>query len=1040
MKRLYNSALILFLMLVVAQHATAKIIKVPDEFASINEAIAQAVSGDTIRVSQGTYFEHLEMKKGIVLLGGWKKDFSERDIALYQTIIDGLKGAGSVIYAADNVTIDGFTIMHGTLKKYEAIGEERGSGIYCHGLSNVIIRNNRIVDNVPSAISCSKSSASIINNLISKSKRAGIHLVDGSTGIIEGNEIRENNLAGLSTGADDDEEEDTHAQERYVEMSTFHMKNNRICFNKKAGIDAQRGDGTIFNNIIFKNNESGIRCMEELVKIINNTIVENDMAGIIMHDPNATVIIKNNIIAHNKLTGILTGRGNYDHNLLFHNRDDLFDDPYYLPSIRIQHGGYEDEDTYIQKAHLIADPLFMSMNNEDYHLRPESPAIDAGDPDPQFDDRLFPPSLGSRRNDLGAYGGPFTRPEERGVNSPPIALAGPSQRGYLGDVITLDSAASFDPDADDISYAWYFITIPEGSRAALYNPTSKDPKFKMDIPGKYTVGLTVTDRWGEKSHESQVIIYADDNHPPIAYAGEDLDSVAVGDLIELYADLSTDDDDDPLHYQWSIAFLPSESKATLAGETSPSCRFTIDAPGCYKIKLTAQDGKATSEPHTTFISTMHKPSDKKRLVPQQYPTIQSAVDAAEPGDQIIVTGGTYKENILIDKRLDMIGIDWPIVDGGSKEGNVDTIKIAYLGNDAGKVTGFVISGSGRGLLAHGLSAWDSSPEIYHNRFTKNPHNAIGIHGSKHLTGETRVYENLIYDNGGGIGNGKGGCGQIYNNEIFNNKVFGIGCRGYSAPIIRDNYIHDNFLGIGMREPVSPFVENNYIYNNVSGIRISPVSTIEVLPGNEIVIKNNLIINNEYNGIWATSFNRANLTIVHNTIDHNNLARLDRRGGGVVFGYPWPGDFKVILKNNIITNNYQAGILNYRGSEDFIMEAKGVVIENDYNNVWNNGQFNYIHSTAGANDMSQDPLYISSSTLNAPLFRYFLSNKKTKHTKNSPCVNVKSTLINPALQLDLNTRTTQVDLKANKTRIDMGFHYPLDIRASDWIRGILPIHQ
>jgi hypothetical protein len=35
-----------------------------------------------------------------------------------------------------------------------------------------------------------------------------------------------------------------------------------------------------------------------------------------------------------------------------------------------------------------------------------SPLIDAGHPDVSFDDAMFPPSMGSARNDIGAYGGP----------------------------------------------------------------------------------------------------------------------------------------------------------------------------------------------------------------------------------------------------------------------------------------------------------------------------------------------------------------------------------------------------------------------------------------------------------------------------------------------------------------------------------------------------------------------------------------------------------------------------------------------------------
>ncbi|MBI5154782.1 hypothetical protein HZA57_06055 [Candidatus Poribacteria bacterium] len=43
----------------------------------------------------------------------------------------------------------------------------------------------------------------------------------------------------------------------------------------------------------------------------------------------------------------------------------------------------------------------------DFHLSPESPAIDAGDPDPVYNDIATPPGQGTARNDMGAFGGVF---------------------------------------------------------------------------------------------------------------------------------------------------------------------------------------------------------------------------------------------------------------------------------------------------------------------------------------------------------------------------------------------------------------------------------------------------------------------------------------------------------------------------------------------------------------------------------------------------------------------------------------------------------
>ena len=55
-------------------------------------------------------------------------------------------------------------------------------------------------------------------------------------------------------------------------------------------------------------------------------------------------------------------------------------------------------------GNIDANPLFLGPG--DYRLGECSPCIDAGDPDPAHHDLCSPPSLGSGRNDMGAYGGP----------------------------------------------------------------------------------------------------------------------------------------------------------------------------------------------------------------------------------------------------------------------------------------------------------------------------------------------------------------------------------------------------------------------------------------------------------------------------------------------------------------------------------------------------------------------------------------------------------------------------------------------------------
>ncbi len=486
----------------------------------------------------------------------------------------------------------------------------------------------------------------------------------------------------------------------------------------------------------------------------------------------------------------------------------------------------------------------------------------------------------------------------------------------------------------------------------------------------------------------------------------------MGDTIKLSGDVSSDDDGDPLTYRWQFVAKPQKSQARLSDPLSVSPSFVVDQPGCYLLQLVVNDGQteprwqADSPADDILINTVYESPDKIRHVPAQYPTIQSAVDAAQPGDTILVQAGTYRENIYIDKLINLKGVGWPVIDGGSKPGNVDTVKFASLGENAGRIEGFVITGGGSGPLGHGLSSWDSSPTICNNQFVRNPNNGIGLHGRKILTEKAEVYGNLVYENKGGIGNGRGGCAHIHHNYVFRNSVFGIGCRGFSAPRIEYNHIFENEIGIGMREVSSPKIVGNYIYYNKRGITLSPVSTVKASEGEEMVIHNNLIFQNQKSGIMITSFNLSQAIITNNTIDSNGSGD-SQRDGGIILGWPWPATFKVVVQNNIITNNKGIGILNYPGAEDLSAAAETAAGDESLPGTWTLPRYGKtLNAREGQSLRSavitcgitrrtimgvrpqmgiyrKDPLFAARSS--HAWEKYFLGQALAGQSQNSPCV-------------------------------------------------------
>jgi hypothetical protein len=70
-------------------------------------------------------------------------------------------------------------------------------------------------------------------------------------------------------------------------------------------------------------------------------------------------------------------------------------------------------------------------------------------------------------------------------NQPPIAEAGQDQMVYIGDVVQLNGASSYDPDGSIVNYTWEFGDKTVGYDVAV--------SHIYHIPGIYNVNLTVTD-------------------------------------------------------------------------------------------------------------------------------------------------------------------------------------------------------------------------------------------------------------------------------------------------------------------------------------------------------------------------------------------------------------------------------------------------------------------------------------------------------------------------------------------------------------------
>ena len=171
-------------------------------------------------------------------------------------------------------------------------------------------------------------------------------------------------------------------------------------------------------------------------------------------------------------------------------------------------------------------------------------------------------------------------------NTPPVAgfAVSPAQ-GSFGEAMVFDASTSSDADGAIASFQWSF-----GDGAET---TGNPVQHTYELPGTYTVSLTVTDEDGASTIVSRNVDVAregiepdDGNQAPVARFSASSVSAAIGEEIVFDASASFDADGSVVTYAWDL-----DDGATGAGRVIAH-RYT--AAGSYRVTLAiVDDGGAT---------------------------------------------------------------------------------------------------------------------------------------------------------------------------------------------------------------------------------------------------------------------------------------------------------------------------------------------------------------------------------------------------------------------------------------------------------------
>jgi hypothetical protein len=185
-------------------------------------------------------------------------------------------------------------------------------------------------------------------------------------------------------------------------------------------------------------------------------------------------------------------------------------------------------------------------------------------------------------------------------NSAPVANAGADQTPLVGETVNLNGDGSSDVDGNTLTFSWSLISRPAGSIAMLSAATTVNPSFVVDVSGNYVVQLIVND--GSVDSVVDTVSINTSNSAPVANAGAD-QSPFFGETVNLNGSSSSDVDNNPLTFIWSLISRPAGSTATLSAATTVSPSFVVDVSGNYVVQLIVNDGLVDSVADTVNINT-----------------------------------------------------------------------------------------------------------------------------------------------------------------------------------------------------------------------------------------------------------------------------------------------------------------------------------------------------------------------------------------------------------------------------------------------------
>jgi len=310
------------------------------------------------------------------------------------------------------------------------------------------------------------------------------------------------------------------------------------------------------------------------------------------------------------------------------------------------------------------------------------------------------------------------------------------------------------------------------------------------------------------------------------------------------------------------------------------------------------------------------------IVPDDFPTIQEAINNAADGDTVFVKAGTYYEHLVVNRTISLVGEDVSatIIDGN------DTGHVIHVISSNVNITGFTVRNSGHthmpdleaGICLNGTTGCI----ISENHFIDNGFSGISLLYSQY----NKIVGNSVNHTDWGAIHMLGSSYNIVSGNAVDNTTheYGLGINGHASShhnTITENIISHTKWGMVYHD----FRYNSICRNNISNISVEGIEFQDTVSHN-VVAENNLVncttaillegpnTNNTLSGNFITGseygiriLNAQSNRVVNNTIT-NNCAGSDPWRAGIRLensGYSQ-------INFNLISGNYY-GVLLYSSS-------------------------------------------------------------------------------------------------------------------------------